>query len=80
MMFIYPGTIILEETLIHIIAKKQLDLGDHSWRKRRNYLKMFVQVVNPAVLVLLNIAFFSYGFSVSVLDQLNEFLKINNIA
>lgn len=78
-MFVYPGIIILGETFVHIINRKHLNLKSKYWKRIRGNLDMYLHYVNPAMLIGFNIAFFVYGSSMTVEEQLNEFLRSNNI-
>lgn len=75
LMFTYPGFIILQETIIHIIKRQQLK----KCGKTIKYLEMFERVISPAVLIILNIAFFVSGFNMTEKEQLQEFVTKNNL-
>ena len=75
LMFAYPGFIILQETIIHVISKKQFTKSG----KTIQYLEMFERVISPAVLIILNIAFFVSGFNMTEKEQLQEFVTKNNL-
>ena len=75
LMFTYPGFIILQETIIHIIKRQQLKKSG----KTIKYLEMFERVISPAILIILNLAFFVYGSSVTEEEQLKDFAERHNL-